>query len=123
MANEGTIQQLLQWVNGSRTVTKQGNKQFDVAGDNYAAAIVSAATSATVLSLPSDFGTPGWAWFTNLDATNYVEIGNNNGGSPVYTVKLKPGMSCLIPLTMAKTAIVLKANTAACDVEYVILEA
>lgn len=90
MANELRVQCLLSWVNGTRSLNRQANNQFDVTGDLPASGFQVIGTSAEVLALPSDFGTPGYAYFKNHDATNYVEIGNNNGGSPIYTIKLGP---------------------------------
>lgn len=64
-----------------------------------------------------DVSTAGYAWFRNLDTTNYVEIGTGTGTSFVASMRLKPGNVALCPLhpTNAPSA---KANTGACNLWY-----
>lgn len=123
MANEGTLAVQLNMSKSGTTASKQRSSNFTITGTRYTAGKVTVGTSgASALSLPSSFGTPGFAIFINHDSTNYVEIGNHNGGSPIYTARLKAGESALLRLTMANNAINLRANTASCEVEYVIFE-
>lgn len=123
MANEGTAAVQLNMSKSGVTASKQKSLNFTITGTRYTAGKVTVATSgASAITLPSSFGTPGYAIFINHDSTNYVELGNHNGGSPIYTAKLKAGEACLLRLTMANTAINLRANTASCEVEYFIFE-
>ena len=122
MANEGQFNLQLQFSKNGTTVNKQKSANFTVTGTDYAAGFVDATTSGGAITLSSTIGTPGYGYFFNHDSTNYVEIGNHNSGSPIFTAKLKAGEGCLMRLTMAANAINIKANTATCRVEYVILE-
>jgi hypothetical protein len=122
MANEGQFNLQLQFSKSGTTINKQKSANFTVTGTDYAAAVIDVTTGGGAITLPATIGTPGYAFFYNHDATNYVEVGNHNGGTPIYTARLKPGEGCLMRLTMAANAINLRANTATCRVEYVILE-
>ena len=51
----------------------------------------------------------------NIDATNFVEVGLTGS----YTIKLLAGESAVF---RADGALYAKADTAACDVEYIIVE-
>jgi len=64
---------------------------------------------------PDALGTPGYVYVRNMDTTNYVEVGITAS----YTIKLLAGDFALFP---AAAAIYAKANTAACNVEYIIIE-
>ena len=61
----------------------------------------------------------GWAYFKNLDVTNYLEIYNGSAGAKL--VKLLAGESAFfrMPPTCVPYAL---ANTAACYLEYIIAE-
>lgn len=122
MANEGTAAVQLNMSKSGVTASKQKSLNFTITGNDYTAATVDVTTSGGAITLPASIGTLGYAVFINHDSTNYVEIGNHNGGSPIYTARLKAGEACMFRLTMAASAINLRANTATCRVEYFILE-
>lgn len=61
--------------------------------------------------------TPHWAFFYNLDPTNYFALRNGLSGADV--LKFYPLEWCICPLNDAMTPYVL-ANTAACLFEYLI---
>lgn len=63
---------------------------------------------------------PGLALFINLDATNYVEVGKEENVTFVPFLRLYPGYASLVFL--ADTSLYAKANTAACDLFFEILE-
>ncbi len=66
--------------------------------------------------VPVDITAAGYAYFKNLDPTNYVELGP---ATTVYMIKLKAGQACVLPL---KTGTVYaKANTAAVKVQWMLL--
>ena len=78
--------------------------------------VVNVATVKRALSL-GDIGTPGFVLLYNLDATNFVVAGAD-ADSPF--VKLKPGeFACF---RLAGGTLSIKADTAACRVEYVVLD-
>jgi hypothetical protein len=74
-------------------------------------------TSATAFPL-GQVGAPHWAYFKNLDSTNYVTIRNGSGGADL--IELMAGEPCFVPLYVAANPYGV-ANTAACYVEYLIL--
>lgn len=91
--------------------------QFDVAGSNYVSNVLSVGTSATVIPLGS-VSAPHWAFFQNLDATNYLSIRNGSGGADL--IKLLPYEFALVPLP--ETAVPYGvAHTAACLLNYLIV--
>lgn len=66
--------------------------------------------------------TLGWAWFRNLDTTNYVEIGIDFGpGTFGPLIRLNAGEACVIRLSAA-CAPYAQANTAAVVLEKVIFD-
>lgn len=60
-----------------------------------------------------------WAYFKNLDATNYVTLRTASGASGNFAILL-PGESCALRLSGFQPYAV--ANTAAINLEYVLLE-
>ena len=75
--------------------------------------VVSAATTAEVLVL-GDITDVGYAFFRNLDATNYVHIGVGTTGGIAALVKLAAGQICCMPLTTGSTFMV-EADTSPVD--------
>ena len=79
-------------------------------------------TSEEEITLLSDItggNGPGYAYFENLDDTNYVEIGT---ATTVYWMKLDAESKAILPLNSTVTSVFLKANTAAVDVRIKIVE-
>lgn len=64
--------------------------------------------------------TLGWAYFKNLDSTNFVQIKTASSGTAI--VKLKPGEFALFRFGSGVTAPYAIANTAACLLEFRIYE-
>ena len=120
MANEGTINISLAWANGLKTAAAAANVQFDVTESVIASGIITVTTAAAQIDM-ENVVTPYAGFFWNHDATNYIEIGDWNGAAPIYTARLKAGMPAFIPLTLAATDIAVKANTASCSLQYLIL--
>ena len=52
----------------------------------------------------------------NLDGTNYVDVGPDNGGTMVGLIRLLSGDTCTLPLKPS-TTIKAQANTATCNVQ------
>lgn len=73
-------------------------------------------TSPTQIPLGSVIS-PGWAWFRNMDPTNYVQIMPGSGGA--YLIRLLPGEFALFPLDSGAAPYAI-ANTAPIDLEYLI---
>lgn len=67
-----------------------------------------------------DVGTLGWAFFQNLDTTNYVTIGPDSTGMVAF-IRLEAGESCALRLSPGIT-IKAQANTAPVKLKVLILE-
>ena len=117
MSNELRIGIVLNFLKSGATLNRAFNKEITVTGDAFNHDVQSIGTSEEVLAQGADLGTPGYVLVINLDATNYVEIGSTTG---VYDIKLLAGEPALYRHNSA--TIYAKANTAACLVEYIIIE-
>lgn len=79
---------------------------------------IGTAAAGVALDLGS-VATPGVAVFVNLDSTNYVEVGENVGGTFYPFVKLLFGEQWG-PMRLGLAAPYARANTAAVDLFYII---
>jgi hypothetical protein len=119
MANEITVTGSLTFAKGNvatNGLTRSG-QQFNVSGTNYTRKTQNIGTSAEVLAL-GEIGTAGWFLIYNMDATNYVEVLDSTGGN--VCLKIKPGEFACGRFGAAAPA--LKANTAAVNVDYIVVE-
>lgn len=82
--------------------------------------VQSIGTTHEALSIGADIATPGVLRLKNQDAINYIEVGRDVTGTFVPLIKLKPGETQLIRLA-ASAPPYAKANTAACDLEWLVL--
>ena len=64
-----------------------------------------------------DIGTIGFLYAKNLDALHYIDIGADGS---TYPIRLQPGVDCRTPWN--SSAVHAKANTAACLLDYVVIE-
>jgi len=78
---------------------------------------MSVPTSATLIPI-GGITSPHYAFFENMDPTNYITIRNGAGGADVP--QLFAGDVAFIPLLITGTFYAI-ANTAACIMEYMIL--
>ena len=92
------------------------NDVVTVSGNAIAVATQSIATVDTTLTLPAALSTVGFCVFQNLDATNFITIGNDGTN---YAAKLKPGE---IALFRFNGTIHAKADTGACMLAFWIIE-
>lgn len=76
------------------------------------------ATSEEAINL-GEATAPGYAIFINRDATNYIELKVATSGA--IFAKLKAGECCLLRLGSGAQVPYAIANTAACQLEYLIL--
>ena len=100
-----------------------GTINADLSGSTSAAGIVSIPTTAggTALSLDGiTTATMGYAFFRNIDATNYIEIGVQVGGTFYALVKLKAGEVGLFRMNQTNPPYAL-ANTATVVLQFTIL--
>lgn len=117
MANELTLGVNFNYRNGLAQIANNLSKQVDVSATPLLDQVKNIATSETTVSLSGV--TSGYALVVNLDATNYVQLGTATG---VYWAKLKALQFALVPLNAPGTLYLL-ANTAACDVQVIVLSA
>jgi hypothetical protein len=122
MANEITVQATIAVRKDYLSARRNLGSSFDLnaASPAKAAGIASIGFAAHEALPMGDVGTAGWAWFVNLDATNYVEIGVDVAAAFVPMVRLKPGEPALFRL--ATNAPYAKANVAAVKLDYEIFE-
>jgi len=117
MANELTVSVRLTFSKGGAKVSRTLTDSITVTGDTFTHEVQSVGTTEEELAQGADLGTPGYMLIINLDATNYVEVGSTTG---VYDIKLKAGEICLYRHNSA--TVYAMANTAACLVEYILIE-
>lgn len=121
MANEITVTLSAQLVNSNlKSSFLPGAKQYTQTTAGIWSNVVSVGTSEEDLTL-ADITTPGIVCFQNLDSTNYVDWGPNNGGSMVAVGRLKAGDIAMIRVGSGVT-IRWQANTAAVKVLVWLLE-
>jgi hypothetical protein len=118
MANEITVSVQFSATKGGLKVSKDDAATFDMSGNNYAAGAPTIGTTEEALQM-QDVATAGWAYFKNLDGSNYIEIGRVDGGTFRAVAKLKPGEAQSFRL--ATNTPYAKANTAPCVLDYLIL--
>ena len=100
-----------------------GTINADLSGSTSASGIVSIPTSAggTALSLDGiTTATMGYAFFRNIDATNYIEIGVQVGGTFYALVKLKAGEVALLRMNQTNAPYA-RANGTVANLQYTIL--
>ena len=104
--------------NGNLQVSRSvSNFPADQSGVGLQYGVQHVPTSPTALDM-GNIGTAGWAFFRNLDSTNFIQIGTT-GFVPFVT--LLPGEVAVMRL--ATSAPYAQSDTAAVDLEYLILEA
>lgn len=91
---------------------------LDVSGSHYIRRSQSIGTSAEALDI-GEITTCGYIAIHNKDATNFVEIRDGSGGADV--VKLLAGETAVFRLATSTPYAI--ANTAACIVDYLLVEA
>jgi hypothetical protein len=69
-----------------------------------------------------DVTTEGYTYIRNLDDTNFVQVGVDGGASLTPLIRLNAGEFCVFRIDAAATLFAL-ADTAACDIDVMILEA
>ena len=121
MANEITIQLVMSVQNGNfRFNYRPGTLQVDQTNGRVSGGVQTIGTSSETVTVSSDLTSEGYAVFRNLDTTNFITIGPDSTGQ-VDFVKLLAGEFAVIPI---KPSITIKAtaDTAACDLEYYVLD-
>ena len=116
MANEIQVSSTLRYSRSPASASLATSYFATQTGNKYQAGVQAVGTSEESLD-KGDVVTIGFLAVRNMDATNYVNVGVTTG---VYSIKLFPGQGCVIPWNGQYTYI--KANTSACDCEYLMTE-
>jgi hypothetical protein len=117
MANELTLQLSMNFAKSLITANKALTKQLTVAGEDYVMATQNIGTSEETLGKGS-ITTMGYLLIHNMDATNFVEVG---AVTAQYGIKLLAGEFAVFRVNGSD--VFCKANTLACDVQYLLIEA
>jgi len=125
MANEVKVIASLAATNGTYDFPKVGGSQlqFDQAaqgGGTPGSQNIPTTAGGTVVDV-TELTTVGWAYFKNLDSTNYVQHGPESGGVMIPYGRMEPGEPAVFRLDPAVVLRML-ANTATCLVQILILE-
>ena len=115
MANELRIEAQLEYSKSGVKQNKHDSTYADVSGDSFTHVVQEVGTSDELIVIGSDVATWGYVYLKNLDSTNYVEVGLTGS----YSIKLKPGE---VALFRAAAALYAQANTAAVDLEIIVIE-
>ena len=120
MANEITVTGKISCTNGNFSETRNvSSLRRDQAAIGSASGVQVIGTSEETVTV-GDVGTLGYAYFRNLDATNYVDIGPDSTGI-VGFIRLEPGDFCILRLKPGIT-IKAQADTASVKLDKVIFE-
>jgi hypothetical protein len=120
MADELKITGQLWFTKGGIKINLGTRDHFvTVSGDHAIHKSQEIGTSAEALDI-GEITTVGYCWFRNMDSTNFVEIGYDDTGFK-NLIKLKAGEECG-PVRLGQGAPYALADTAAVDLEYVIIE-
>lgn len=124
-------------VGGSLTITKSGVtypsggqvlsislgspvQQFTMTGNVLVQNTISVGFAAEEAIPMGEVSAPHWAFFINLDATNYIQL--RRATAETAFARLYPGEFALYPMENDSTAPFAIANTAACLMQYVIVQ-
>ena len=116
MASEIRVTSTLRYAKDQTAASLTGSFVADQVGNKFESGAQSIGTSEEVL-VKNDVGTIGYCGIRNADTTNFVDFGASAG---VYSIRLKPGEAAVLP--WQKANVYALANTAACIVEYLLVE-
>jgi hypothetical protein len=121
MANEISVTTRLTVENGNFKADRNpGRILVDQATLAAIANVQTIGTSYEAITL-GDVSTEGYCYLRNLDSTNFVDVGTDGGAALVPFLRLKAG-ECAV-FRISTNAIYALADTAACKLDVLILEA
>lgn len=122
MANEITVAAELRFSKGgAQDGLSLGPATFTLTGTRYQKGRQSIGFAAEEVLTLGEVVAGGWCMVRNLDATNYVSIRAVAAATPL--VRINAGEIALFRLHQSATAPTAQANTAAVEIEYLVLEA
>lgn len=122
MANEITVNARLECSNGAQEVAiGSSDLQFTQSTARKSSGVQAVGFAAhEAISVHSDVSSKGWAFFRNLDATNYVEIGVDVSTTFYPLVRLEALEVAQFRVSPSVT-LYAKADTASVELEYLVL--
>lgn len=118
MSNELTVNIALSFIKTNcQTVTQNTSKQVTVSGTYSTSSTQLIGTADETVTLSADLVTLGYVMFQNLDATNFILIGNDGSN---YPIKLLAGE---IAVTRFNGTIHAKADSSSCKLAFSAIEA
>jgi hypothetical protein len=120
MANEIYVSAQLKIDKGSSSRERRRSFNATQTGTHHNHISQTISTTYGALTIDSGVATAGYAYFCNLDSTNYVEIGLQVSAAFQPFIKLKPGEVAICRLST--TALYARANTASVVLEHWIAE-
>lgn len=120
MANEIYTSVQLTASKGGAKITNTVTKRSDMSGDDMIQTTQVIGTTAETVSFGEISGAPQEVLITNLDSTNFVELGGDSGLT-VFKLKLTAGKSTLIQPSSA--TLYAKADTANVRIQILAAEA
>jgi hypothetical protein len=118
MANELSLTANFRYSKNGITQSRAYSDSVTVTGNGISHNVQLIGTTAEVIAI-GDVASAGYCALLNIDATNFVEIGREDGGTFRAVVKLLPGEFALF---RAGATLYGKADTANCRVECFIFE-
>lgn len=124
MADEITVSATLKCINGDFTFNRKiSGQQFDQTAQGANGGVQEIGFAAHEAVALGDLTTEGYAIFRNLDDTNFLELGIDVAAAFEPVARLEPGEIALYRISQdAGATPYAQANTAACNLEYMILE-
>jgi hypothetical protein len=119
MANEKRVTLKVVLDKGGFQQQLDANLAEDFAGKNFLGIVQTISTSWTAVNV-TGLASVDLLAARNSDGTNYVELATANDGSGIFA-KLTAGRGCFISANPSATYYA-RANTAACDVEFLSCE-
>ena len=119
MADEVTIGTTFQYIKNGLTIPLSGTIQVDATGDGFVHNVQTVGFAAHEAMELNDVGTAGYCYAKNIDATNFVQLGLDVGGTFYPFGKLLPGEIALVRVAGTWYA---KADTAAVKLAYFLAE-
>ena len=92
-------------------------RYFDMTGTEHETGVISVGFAAKESVAKGDVGTIGWVYLKNLDSTNFIAAGDD-ADSP--SIKMKAGEFFLGRWNATNISVI--ADTAACRMQYVMIE-
>lgn len=121
MSDELTLRASLSFTKGGTSKSLSfGPLDFDVAGTRAVANRQAIGFASAEAVLVGDVAAGGYFIGINRDPTNYITLRNGSGGTAL--VRLSPGDFCMFRIWPSATLFAV-ADTASCDLEYVVVDA